>query len=755
MSNKSRLWQIFGPVICAFLLLIGVFMFPWERTFSSKNLFRAAISQNNNVFRGERLKQTAFKDNYVPFYGSSELSRFDPLHPSVLAYKYHRSYTPFLLGGPGSQSLTQFFNMQETLDETHGKKAVFIVSPQWFTPQGQIPEAFTLYYSQLQATDWLLNAKNSVGTRYAARRLLQMPSSTSSHTIKQALMTIASGQKLSASQTVALQVRQRMLLNEDTFFTMTGMNNRTRKVYSNAKFLPNQYDPAQLHQVADEQGAKNTNSNKFGIDNDFYRHRLNGGKLAGLKNSQVDYNYEKSPEYADFQLVLQQFAKNHQQVLFIIPPVNAKWAAYTGLSQKRYQKSVNKIKRQLIKQGFYHIADLSRDGGKPYFMQDTIHLGWNGWLAVDRYVRPFMAQKQVPSDYRISDYYFTKKWCNKTNVKAAHVEKRSELHAAGIENILHQQKFVGSTLVVKNGKVVLNYNQGYANRATKRPNTADTAFLINSVQKLPTAILLEKAVTAGKMSWDDKLSKYYPTVPHADHITLRQMSQMASGLVLKPGARLGSDSFASNQQGIKDDIKHTVFLEKYYNHRLYSPINYVLLAGAWEKATGRSYEAALRSDIINKLGLRHTCFIWDSPAALRRAQVATSYGYVDAKHSKLTETDLNMDELHGEFSTGALVMSNKDLYKLLHETFDGRLLTAQQREDLFQSKMSNNASYGGGMYNYNEFYGNNGSGYNYSTFIRVAKNDGTTVVMQTNVPVANYWHMRDAADNIMKIAMQK
>jgi D-alanine transfer protein len=754
MSNKSRLWQIFGPVICAFLLLIGVFLIPWERTFSPKNIFRAAISQNNNVFRGERLKQTAFKGKYVPFYGSSELSRFDPLHPSVLAYKYHRSYTPFLLGGPGSQSLTQFFNMQETSSQMRGKKAVFIVSPQWFTPQGQIPEAFTLYYSQLQATDWLLNAKNSVGSRYAARRLLQMPSSTSSRTIKQALMTIASGQKLSASQTLALQVRQRMLLNEDTFFTMTGMNNRVKKVYDNAKLLPAQYDPASLHKVADEQGAKNTNSNKFGIDNNFFGRRLNGGKLAGLKNSQTSYNYEKSPEYADFQLVLQEFAKNHQQVLFIIPPVNAKWAAYTGLSQKRYQKSVNKITRQLIKQGFYHIADLSRDGGKQYFMQDTIHLGWNGWLAVDRYVKPFMAQKMVPSDYRLDDYYFTKDWCNKTNVKAAKVQNRRQLHAASIENILHQQRFIGSTLIVKNGKVVLNYNQGDADRNTKQPNTANTAFLINSVQKLPTAILLEKAVTAGKMSWNDKLSKYYPAVPHANQITLRQMSQMASGLALKPSARLGSDKFASNQQGIKDDIKHTVFLKQYYNQRFYSPINYVLLAGAWEKATGRSYEAAIRSEIINKLGLRHTAFIWDSPATLDKVGLAKSYGYVDSKHSKLTETDLNMDELHGEFSTGSLVMSNKDLYKLLHATFNGKLLTAKQRADVFQSKMSNNESYGGGLYDYGFCYGNNGSGYNYSTFIRLSKDNKTTVVMQTNVPVGNYWHMREAAHNIMKIAMQ-
>ena len=103
MSNKRRLWQIFGPVLCAIVLLIIVFLLPWERTFSKSSIYEAANSETHTVFKGIKMKQEAFDSGYVPFYGSSELSRFDPLHPSVLAAKYHRSYRPFLLGGPGSQ----------------------------------------------------------------------------------------------------------------------------------------------------------------------------------------------------------------------------------------------------------------------------------------------------------------------------------------------------------------------------------------------------------------------------------------------------------------------------------------------------------------------------------------------------------------------------------------------------------------------------------------------------------------------------
>ena len=46
-------------------------------------------------------------------------------------------------------------------------------------------------------------------------------------------------------------------------------------------------------------------------------------------------------------------------------------------------------------------------------MEDTIHLGWKGWLAVDQAVKPFMEQKYAEPEYAINDYYLTKTWREK------------------------------------------------------------------------------------------------------------------------------------------------------------------------------------------------------------------------------------------------------------------------------------------------------------------------------------------------------
>ena len=77
--------------------------------------------------------------------------------------------------------------------------------------------------------------------------------------------------------------------------------------------------------------------------------------MPKLKGSQATWSYVKSPEYSDLQLVLNTFAKKHMEVLFVIPPINAKWAAFTGLDLGMIQNTVTKMKYQLKTQGFNHV----------------------------------------------------------------------------------------------------------------------------------------------------------------------------------------------------------------------------------------------------------------------------------------------------------------------------------------------------------------------------------------------------------------
>lgn len=411
MKSSKKLWSIFGPVLIAALMVWGILLLPLNhRHISNHELERSAVSISTNVYHGTMLKKAAFSKNYVPFMGSSELLRMDPLHPSVLADKYHRSYQPFLLGSAGSQSLNHFFTLQGVKKQLHGKKIVFIISPQWFTKHGQTADAFGYFYSPLQAIQWLLTAKDSASTSFAAKRLLSMPSGDSSLIIKNALTKVARGQKLAASDRWLLSYRKRMLLNEDALFSQIKLDRRWQKVQHATKQLPATDSNQQLTTTAIDLAKKHTNNNQFGIDNHFYAQRLRGSRINALRGSQKNYNYRYSPEYSDLELLLSEFKQLDANVLFVIPPINQKWSEYTGLSMPMLRQTATKITYQLNSQGFNHVLDMTKDSDQNYVMEDTIHLGWLGWLKMDHAVKPFLTKKQAKPHYHLNTYFYSKKW---------------------------------------------------------------------------------------------------------------------------------------------------------------------------------------------------------------------------------------------------------------------------------------------------------------------------------------------------------
>ncbi|MBS9337012.1 D-alanyl-lipoteichoic acid biosynthesis protein DltD [Fructobacillus parabroussonetiae] len=418
MSNKKKLWRIFGPVLVAFGLLALVFLLPFSLTnYSQKSLQESSVSFSNQLVKGEAVKNAAFADkkvNYVPFFGSSELSRIDSLHPSVLAEKYHRNYQPFMLGKAGSDSLVHFLNMQEMQGTLKTKKAVYVVSPQWFTKTGS-DAGFDLFYSPLQVVDWLLNLdqnKPRATDQFVASQVLQRSVVKNNAYYNRLLTKVEKGEQLSETNLSTLRLKHRILSRQDALFSrFEKTSNYQNRVLPAAKSLPTTYSKNVLDRIGYDEGKKGTSNNPFHIKNSFYTTRVMAEKKA-LKGAQKDYDYTQSVEYAYFQSVLDNFAKNHTDVMFVITPVNQRWAKYTGLNNTMYQQSVQKIKYQLQSQGFNNIADLSQDGGEDYFMQDTIHVGWRGWLALDQYLNPFLSSAKTETNYQINNRFLSKDWQN-------------------------------------------------------------------------------------------------------------------------------------------------------------------------------------------------------------------------------------------------------------------------------------------------------------------------------------------------------
>ena len=411
----KRLWLIFGPVFVAGLLVFLLICF--YPSSPSHNLMEekysaASISAESFKERSQKVRALTDPDmRFVPFFGSSEWMRFDSMHPAVLAEKYDRSYRPYFMGQAGAATLSQYFGIQQITSELENKQAVFVISPQWFTKEDHDPTIFQTYFNNDQLTAFLENQSGDAASQYAANRLLKQNPGVS---MKSIVEKLAKGEKLSEFDQSMINISSQLNEKQSALFGQFSIRGRLRYKDHVEKYLsslPDQFSYEELENIARKEGEENTTNNDLGVDNHFYNTKLKKD-WKKWEGSQKNFNFLKSPEYNDLQLVLDQFAKSKVNVLFVFQPVNKKWMDYTGLSEEMYQHTVEKIRYQLESQGFTNIADFSKNGGDPYFVKDTIHIGWLGWLAFDKVVNPFLSNPTTAPNYQMNDRFFSQDWAD-------------------------------------------------------------------------------------------------------------------------------------------------------------------------------------------------------------------------------------------------------------------------------------------------------------------------------------------------------
>jgi CubicO group peptidase (beta-lactamase class C family) len=145
------------------------------------------------------------------------------------------------------------------------------------------------------------------------------------------------------------------------------------------------------------------------------------------------------------------------------------------------------------------------------------------------------------------------------------------------------------------------------------PATTDMHFRNGAVAISYVATLLLKLVDEKKVSLDDKLSKWLPTIPHADQVTLGELARMTSGY---PDYVLGNAEFNTAlyadpfRQWTTDELLAQVVSRPLFyppgTNWNYAHTNYVLLGLALQKATGQDIPTLLQNNVLGPLGLTHT-----------------------------------------------------------------------------------------------------------------------------------------------------
>ncbi|MFD0825746.1 D-alanyl-lipoteichoic acid biosynthesis protein DltD [Neobacillus sp. M.A.Huq-85] len=384
---------VFIPLFLAFLVLLILVVIPdrWIESMIPKNrVSQAATELNPFMFQGKYIQKKMLEDpKYLPIYGSSELARLDRFHPSNYFKEVHEEFTPFLIGRGGSESLIHFLNFSEHIGDLRGKKIVFVLSPQWFNPKGADESHFVPNYSSLQGYDFAFNNTiNPQVKKEAIKRLLTYSSVKDDpmlSTLYKAEITNDPWTKREAIFVRPFALAYRHLLEKkDLYYSLAGGIHRKRDINPRVKHRT----WSQLEQEADQYGAKRATNNHFYVVNSQYNKIK--GFLPSLKNKNIHASYGKSKEYGDFQLVLDVLKQSGAKPLFISVPVNGHYYDYTGFPKQGRITYYHRIKKQIEASGF-QVADFSGHEYDPYFMKDTIHIGWKGWVYTDRAIEQFYA----------------------------------------------------------------------------------------------------------------------------------------------------------------------------------------------------------------------------------------------------------------------------------------------------------------------------------------------------------------------------
>jgi CubicO group peptidase (beta-lactamase class C family) len=195
-------------------------------------------------------------------------------------------------------------------------------------------------------------------------------------------------------------------------------------------------------------------------------------------------------------------------------------------------------------------------------------------------------------------------FASKAQNKAVELDKlMTQAHINGVFN--------GSVLVAENGKVIYRKAFGYANKETKQLLKPEFCFDLASVSKQFTAMGIMILKERNKLSYDDKITKYFPEFPaYGKDITIRHLVTHTSGLPNYQSFTKRNN--LSNKEIFKILIDRDTLEFKPNEKYVYCNSGYVMLALIIEKVSNRSLAEFLKENIFKPLKMKNS-LVADTP----------------------------------------------------------------------------------------------------------------------------------------------
>lgn len=249
--------------------------------------------------------------------------------------------------------------------------------------------------------------------------------------------------------------------------------------------------------------------------------------------------------------------------------------------------------------------------------------------------------------------------------------------------------FSGVVLIAKGPTVLYQKAFGQAARQWNIANTLHTKFQIASLTKQFTAAMILKLVEEGKLSLNDKLTRWFPHYPKGDSVTVHMLLNHTAGI---RNLQAIQPRFANlRSRPLPADSVIALFKDEPYDFSPgtawnYSNSAYYLLGKIIEQASGKSLAAALRQ-LGARLGLANTGLLRSDTIL---PQLASGYVY---NSSRWQPTLVDAPEI--AFSAGAMVSTAADMHRWQEALHGGKVLEGNMYQKMITPGRAN---YGYGLW---------------------------------------------------------
>lgn len=337
--------------------------------------------------------QSAAQDDTLLIFGSSELRTTEvSTHPANFFEGKRAGFQVDLIGRGSCQSLIHALQIAASGDALRGKKVVLITSPQSYVEEGIAPDLFMAnfspqQYQQLLADDTLSNEVKTYLSGRVAELLEAYKALPDAAPVDPAIQALAEHK---AAPTILSSIGNTVLT---PYYALSEYLSELKDKADAWTILAQGEDvppPDQLPEIdwaAEEQTAvleaeRMTSNNDFGMLDDYYTTYI-GSRLERQQNRDASLSYSVSKEYDDLRILFEICRQKEIEPLFVHVPLHGRWSDYTGFAADRRAEYYENVRRIAEEYGI-RTLDLTGYEYEEYFMCDTMHLGWKGWLAFDR-----------------------------------------------------------------------------------------------------------------------------------------------------------------------------------------------------------------------------------------------------------------------------------------------------------------------------------------------------------------------------------